>query len=106
MGGLLTGVLLGGVRISTMKPLSPMGLNPDQPASFGYKVAWLTMATSDTERVARALRLQGSRAATWTEGSLLLISLRYSSRHRWQDVQFQEPGLGIIGSLDQAKPAG
>ena len=45
-----------------------MGLNPDQPASFGYKVAWLAMGTSDTERVARALRLQRSRAATWAEG--------------------------------------
>src|ERR1700722_4730057 len=45
-----------------------MGPQPDWPLPFGYKIAWLALYTNDTNEVATALRLVGTRVATWAEG--------------------------------------
>src|SRR6185295_5071024 len=44
--------------------------NPDtdQPQSFGSKIAWLALNTTDTSSVATALHLAEIRDATWADG--------------------------------------
>jgi hypothetical protein len=44
------------------------GDNADLPVSFGPKMAWLALDTTDTKAAATALGLQGARDATWAEG--------------------------------------
>lgn len=41
---------------------------PDLPVPFGPKMAWMALDTTDTEAVAAALSLRGTRPATWAEG--------------------------------------
>jgi hypothetical protein len=41
---------------------------PDLPQSFGYKIAWLALRTTDTSGVAAALGLRDIRPASWGEG--------------------------------------
>ena len=62
--GLLAGLLTGHGIIPYYKRIE----HPDLPVPFGSKVAWLALDTTDTEGVATALGLRGTRAATWGEG--------------------------------------
>jgi len=42
--------------------------NPDLPLPFGPRVAWLAVDSTDTEAVAKALDLRGTRDASWAQG--------------------------------------
>jgi hypothetical protein len=62
LGGLLTPyVFLPYYRTVIQK-------DPDLPAPFGPKMAWLALDATDTEAVATALDLMEGREATWGEG--------------------------------------
>lgn len=41
---------------------------PDNPVSFGYKIAWFAVRTDDMEAVARALHMTALTPSTWVEG--------------------------------------
>jgi hypothetical protein len=43
-------------------------LQPDSPASFGYKCAWLAIRDTDTMSVVRALALRDPEPSTWAAG--------------------------------------
>jgi hypothetical protein len=65
--GLLGG--LGGLAIIPVyRPDYSGGTDPDLPLPFGSKMAWLALDTTDTQAVAAALDLHGTRDATWAEG--------------------------------------
>jgi hypothetical protein len=42
--------------------------SPDQPAPFGFQMAWLAIRTRDTQRVLDALGLFDVKASNWTSG--------------------------------------
>ena len=44
------------------------GTQPDHPASFGYRMAWLAIRTRDTARVHSALGLTEPEVANWQSG--------------------------------------
>jgi hypothetical protein len=41
---------------------------PDAPESFGYKIGWLCIKTSDSEGVAKSLGLTAVKPSTWKDG--------------------------------------
>ena len=51
-----------------LKSLFRIEDKPGLPQSFGYKVAWLSLKTIDTEAVAEALGLKKVRRANWKTG--------------------------------------
>lgn len=42
--------------------------NADRPVSFGYKVAWYAVRSTDARAVAKAIGLRRERSASWAEG--------------------------------------
>lgn len=57
---------------------------PDEPVSFGYKIAWLAVHTDSPEKVARVIGLNNSHPVNWSTG----ISAAY------EDKVFITPQLG------------
>jgi len=51
----------------------PAALQPDTPQSFGYKQTWLTIASTASSAVARALNLTHAQSCTWEEGIQLTV---------------------------------
>ncbi|MBV9122024.1 MAG: hypothetical protein JO112_01530 [Planctomycetes bacterium] len=71
VGFLALGVLsgLGGFGIFPVYRVNYEGKpDPDLPAPFGLRVAWLALDTRDTEAAATALGLREVQPATWAEG--------------------------------------
>ncbi len=50
------------------KPDFQIDATPDSPLSFGYKISWLAIRTSDMEQVAEKLELEDTREANWQTG--------------------------------------
>jgi hypothetical protein len=55
---------------------------PDQPESFGYKVSWFALRTSDPVSVLDALELGAGTPANWSSG-LAAVYERSQDDDRW-----------------------
>lgn len=57
-------------RSVPLYPLYPVQFEaaPDLPVPFGYKTQWLAVRTTDTEAVAKCLRLERPQPANWKTG--------------------------------------
>ncbi len=62
--GVLAGLLMGVVIVPYRRRVEA----PDLPVPFGRKMAWLSLATTDTAAVAAALPLRDATEATWGDG--------------------------------------
>jgi hypothetical protein len=51
----------------------PAAPQPDTPQPFGYKQTWLTIASTESVAVARALNLTHAQPCTWEEGIRLAV---------------------------------
>jgi hypothetical protein len=66
--GVLVGALTGNFIIPPSRAHQPRRVDPDSPAPFGPRMAWLALDTTDTQEVVAALGLHDARTTTWQEG--------------------------------------
>ena len=64
----LAAVGLGLASASACTPMPNFDLTPDRPKSFGYKVNWLAVKTSNPASVAKTLGIESTVPANWTSG--------------------------------------
>lgn len=80
------------------------GQNPDRPANFGYRMAWLAVRSRDTDAVVEALGLEASRPCNWRSGIGTIYDIDLGNDHVY--VSPPVNGWTFVAGLSLPYPAG